>query len=650
LRSATGRVVATITLLPAHSRPALTHATMNNNNPIWKVLLLGAILLIGALFALPNLFGSDPAVQITASQGDITPEITNQYKAALVAAGFTDLEYREENGRLVVLFANEDDQLKGRDVARNTLDPNTTSSALNLVSASPDWLRSFAEPMYLGLDLRGGVHFLMDVDIDASINSSEERYVGDWKRVIRAQKPKIRGSKVVYEDNQLTARFRSAEDRDRILPLISRDAADLFFVPREDGEYFYIDANLSEPAEAEERSNALQQNIITLRNRVNELGVAEPVIQQQGLDRIVVQLPGVQDPEEAREILGDTATLEYRLVYGSFTDWAAAGNGGSVPPDARLYERRDDGSPILLQRDIIVTGDQINGASAGIDQQSGSPAVFVNLDGAGARRMREVTQENVGNLMAVVYIETKKRTRTVDGEELSESYQVEKVINAATINDVLSHRFQTTGLGAEEARRLALLLRAGALKAPIEIVEERTVGPSLGKANIKQGFTSAVAGLALVVVFMSMYYRVFGMIAGAALVINVVLIVAVLSAPGLQATLTLPGIAGIVLTTGMAVDANVLIFERIREELRGGAGVQAAINAGYDKAFVTIADANITTLIAAVVLFSMGTGSVKGFAITLCIGILTSMFTAIFGSRVIVNMLFGNRRVATLPI
>jgi len=448
----------------------------------------------------------------------------------------------------------------------------------------------------------------------------------------------------------VVARFRGKEDRDKFYASFAANAPEMFFEQRDEGEFFYIDANLTEAAEAEERSTALQQNIVTLRNRINELGVAEPVIQQQGKDRIVVQLPGVQDPARAREILGATATLEYRLAYGSETDWMAAQNGGPVPLDAKLYQRRGSGAPVLLQRDIIVTGDQIKGASAGIDQQNGGPAVFVNLDGAGARRMLEVTQENVGNPMAVVFIEKKKFTNLVDGKEVKGTRDIEEVISVATINDVLSHRFQTTGLTAKEATDLSLLLRAGALKAPVEIVEERTVGPNLGKANIRQGFMSAVVGLALVLVFMAYYYRVFGLIAGAALVINVVLIIAVLSAPGLQATLTLPGIAGIVLTTGMAVDANVLIFERIREELRAGASVQAAINSGYDKAFVTIADANITTLIAAVVLFSMGTGSIKGFAITLCIGILTSMFTAIFGSRVIVNALYGNRRVATLPI
>ena len=358
---------------------------MTNTNPLWKVLLLAGALILGILFALPNVFGSDPAVQVSSSRGQLTPDLVSTVKSALSNAGFTGIEYREENQRLLAIFANEDDQLRGRDAIREVTDAGETNVALNLVSGSPDWLRSFAEPMYLGLDLRGGVHFLMDVDMDAAIASAEERYVSDWKRVVRGER--IRGTNIQYRDGQLSARFRNAEDRDRMLQNFSNGAPELFFTPRDEGEFFFIEASLSEFAENEERSGALQQNIITLRNRINELGVAEPVIQQQGQDRIVVQLPGVQDPAKAREILGATATLEYRLVYGSETDWANAANGGSVPPDARLYERRGSGAPVLLQREIIVTGDQIKGASAGIDQQSGGPAVFVNLDGAGARSL-----------------------------------------------------------------------------------------------------------------------------------------------------------------------------------------------------------------------------------------------------------------------
>lgn len=617
---------------------------MNNSTVLWKVLLLVAVVLTGSLLALPNYFGSDPAVQISSRNAEIDAAVQVAIRGALNEAGVTAAETREDEDRLLVMFEDEDTQLRGRDAIAAALDPNDFTVALNLVSASPAWLRKIGEPMSLGLDLRGGVHFLMEVNMGEAINSAEERYVADWKREVREER--IRGTRIQHEDGELSARFRDEADRDGMLDTFADDVFDLDFdTSEEDGAYF-ITANLTEAAAEEERRSAIQQNITTLRNRINELGVSEPIVQQQGLERIVVQLPGVQDTARAKDILGATATLEYRLVVGGPAEWSAA-ERGSVPADARLYRERN-GSPVLLSRDIIVTGDQIKGASSGLDQQSGTPAVFVNLDGAGARRMQDVTQDNVGNAMAVVYIENRVDVKTVNGEEITETTKVEEVVSIATIRDVLSHRFQTTGLASQEAADLSLLLRAGALKAPVQIVEERTVGPSLGKDNIRQGFLSAAVGLVLVIVFMAWYYRVFGLIAGAALVVNVVMIMAVLSA--LQATLTLPGIAGIVLTTGMAVDANVLIFERIREELRAGTAVQGAISSGYDKALSTIADANITTLIAAVVLFGMGTGPIKGFAITLCIGILTSMFTAIFGSRVIVNWLYGGKRLKSLPI
>lgn len=605
---------------------------MTNTNPLWKTVLLAAVVVIGVLFALPNIFGSDPAVQVSGRANTLTSVDISNLTSTLSNQGFKDAEIRVEEGRFLALFPTEDEQIKARDVLADSVDSNQYITSLNLVDASPDWLRQIAAPMYLGLDLRGGVHFLMEVDVNAALTSAEERFIPDWKRMVRAEG--IRGTSIQYLDGEIVARFKDEEARDRMYPIFNRDQITLDLSASEDDEYAYITANLTDIAAVEEQRTALQQNIVTLRNRINELGVSEPVIQQQGLDRIVVQLPGVQDTGRAKDIIGATATLEYRLV-------AQGGSG-------KTYTRRSDGTPITLDRDIIVTGDQIKGASSGIDQQTGSPAVFVNLDSAGARRMQEVTQDNVGNPMAVVYIENRIDNVEVNGEIIKKVTKIEEVINVATINDVLSHRFQTTGLALREATDLALLLRAGALKAPMQIVEERTVGPSLGKDNIRQGFLSAVVGLALVVVFMAFYYRMFGVIAGFALVTNVILIVAVLGVLG--ATLTLPGIAGIVLTTGMAVDANVLIFERIREELKGGGSVQAALSAGYDKAFVTIADANITTLIAAVVLFSLGTGPIKGFAITLCIGILTSMFTAIFGTRVLVNGLYGGKRLQTLPI
>jgi preprotein translocase subunit SecD len=420
---------------------------------------------------------------------------------------------------------------------------------------------------------------------------------------------------------------------------------ELEYITRDDE--LTVFASISEEALRTERRSAIQQNVTTLRNRVNELGVAEPVIQQQGEERIVVQLPGVQDTARAKDILGATATLEFRLTEGTRADWESAANGGPIPLSAKLYQQRN-GEPVLLKRRVIVTGDQINSASSTIDTQSGTPAVSVRLNSKGAKKMGETTRDNIKKPMAVVFIETKVETRMVDGEKVKVKTHTEEVINVATIQDAFSKQFQITGLESFEARDLALLLRAGALKAPVEIVEERTVGPSLGKDNIEQGFMSVVIGFALVLVFMAIYYKSFGLIANVALTANLVIIIAVLSL--MQATLTLPGIAGIVLTVGMAVDANVLIFERIREELRNGNTPQASIHAGYEKAFSTIADANVTTLIAAIVLFSLGTGPIKGFAITLSIGILTSMFTAIMGTRALVNLIYGGRNLKKLSI
>ncbi len=397
----------------------------------------------------------------------------------------------------------------------------------------------------------------------------------------------------------------------------------------------------------DEKKAALQQNIITLRNRVNELGVAEPVIQQQGDSRIVVQLPGIQDTAGAKKILGATATLEFRMTEGTRSDWIDAAQSGRAPLNSILYRERN-GDPVLLNRRVIVTGDQIIDAASTIDGQNGTPAVSVRLNGKGANKMGDTTRDNIGKPMAVVFIENKVETVKVDGVETKKRTTTKEVINVATIQGQFSSRFQITGLESQEARDLALLLRAGALRAPVEIIEERTVGPSLGKDNIQKGFMSVLIGFCLVLVFMAIYYKGFGIIANIALTANLIVIVAVLSL--LQATLTLPGIAGIVLTVGMAVDANVLIFERIKEELKVGNSPQASIHSGYEKAFSTITDANVTTLLAAIVLFTLGTGPVKGFAITLSIGILTSMFTAIVGTRAVVNYLYGNRDIKKLSI
>ncbi|HBR98240.1 MAG TPA: protein translocase subunit SecD, partial [Gammaproteobacteria bacterium] len=586
-----------------------------------------------------------PAVQLTARSGTLSETLADEVGATLNEKGIEGFESYVEGNVFIVRFADTQTQLKANDALSAAFGDRHTV-ALNLVPATPGWLRSFAQPMYLGLDLRGGVHFLMEVDMASAVSQALQRYQPDWRSLLRSEGVRYQGVQV--KDDVIKARFPDAATRDDALTLLSNEYRDLEYSTSEEGKYFFVDAVISEEARETERKSALQQNIVTLRNRVNELGVAEPVIQQQGPERIVVQLPGVQDTGRAKEILGATATLEYRLTYGTASDWFAAAESGRVPAGARLYKQRDDGSPILLQRQVIVTGDQIKDASSGIDSQSGSPAVFVNLDGKGAKRMQDVTSENVGNLMAVVFIENRVETREVNGELQKVKIRTEEVINAATIRDVLSHRFQTTGLDSTEARDLALLLRAGALKAPVEIVEERTVGPSLGQDNIDKGMMSVIIGMLLVLVFMAVKYRVFGLIANVALLFNLVLIVAVLSS--LQATLTLPGIAGIVLTVGMAVDANVLIFERIKEELRNGNSVQASIAAGYEKAVSTIADANITTLIAALILFSFGTGPIKGFAITLSIGILSSMFTAIMGTRALVNYVYGGKRHKTLAI
>ncbi len=618
---------------------------MINKYPLWKYLLLAVVVGAGLLFALPNVFGDDPAVQISPRNGVLAEDLEQNVGLTLENGGLEDFTLREDDGRLLALFANGDDQLKGRDlIQQNHSDRNTV--ALNLVPATPAWLRSIAKPMGLGLDLRGGVHFLMEVDIASAITQAEAKYIDDFRTFLRGRDIRYRGARQTGDGVQV--RFDDAERRDAALSAIRAEYIDLELAPVDDGTDFYINAKLTEIARENERRSALDQNIITLRNRVNELGVAEPIVQQQGRERIVVQLPGVQDTTIAKEILGATATLEYRMVHGSSTDWYAAQETGRVPANTKLYTLREDGSPILLQRRVIVTGDQIKDASSGIDTQSGSPAVFINLDGAGAKRMQDVSSENIGNPMAVVFIETQVTTVKKGDEYEKKRTRVEEVINVATIRDVLSHRFQTTGLDTSEARNLSLLLRAGALKAPVEIVEERTVGPSLGQENIDRGKMSVLIGLALVLIFMAFYYKAFGVIADLALVTNLVLIVALLSM--LPTSLTLPGIAGIVLTVGMAVDANVLIFERIREELRNGQRVQEAIHAGYEKAFVTIADANVTTLIAAVVLFVFGTGPIKGFAVTLSIGIVTSMFTAIFGTRAIVNWRYGGKKLETLPI
>ncbi|MFO7581707.1 protein translocase subunit SecD [Guyparkeria sp.] len=611
-----------------------------NRYPLWKNLIVVVVLLVGLFYALPNFFGEEPALQISKRDGSMEQTALTEAKSALRAAGieYTRAEITDEDG--LIRFESTDDQLKAVDVVRAALGGDYPV-ALNLAPAAPAWLTDLgALPMYLGLDLRGGVHFLMQVDMDAAIRTALERRIDGIRADLRGAELRYVSAEV-NEEGAILVRFRDAAARDSGIERLTDDYEDLAFDTTEiDGEP-YLRAQMTEDGIETERRAALEQNITTLRNRVNELGVAEPLIQQQGESRIVVELPGIQDTVRAKEILGATATLEFRLVHGSPADWDEAAKTGSAPTQAKLYERRDGGS-VLLKRQVIVTGDRVTGASSGFDQDSGSPAVFVNLDSQGARRMADITGDNIGKQMGVVFIENRLESEVVDGELVEEKRLVEEVINVATIRDQLAHRFQITGLdSSEEARNLSLLLRAGALRAPMDIVEERTVGPSLGADNIKAGVQAAVLGFVLVAIFMMIYYRVFGVIAVVALVSNLILIVAVLSM--LQATLTLPGIAGIVLTVGMAVDANVLIFERIREELRNGMTPHAAIKAGYERAFATILDANITTLLAALALFAFGTGPIKGFAVTLSIGILASVFTAVMLSRALANLIYGRK-------
>jgi protein-export membrane protein, SecD/SecF family len=617
-----------------------------NKYPLWKNLLIALVLLAGVVYALPNLYGDDPAVQVVATRtGKVDATTLERLEQVLKAQGIELKRAELLADTLLLRFNGTEPQLKAYELMRETLGGNY-AVALNLAPATPAWLQMLdAAPMYLGLDLRGGVHFLMQVDMDAAGAQALERYVSDWRTLLRENK--VRYLTVATNNGRVEARFRDAAERDQAAALLRKEYRDLLLESVDRDGVFLLQGGINEQELREIKKFALQQNITTLRNRVNELGVAEPVIQQQGEERIVVQLPGVQDTARAKEILGATATLEYRLVdeERSVADAVA----GRVPPNSRLYYERN-GQPILLQRQVIITGDQIIDAASGIDSQSGGPMVSVTLDGQGARRMDNTTRDNVGKRMAVVFIETKTETKMVNGQPQRATSRTEEVISVAVIRDRFSKRFQTTGLDSpDEARNLALLLRAGALAAPMEIVEERTVGPSLGAENIAKGFTANIYGFLAIGIFMIIYYRVFGTISVIALSFNAILMVAILSM--LQATLTLPGMAGIALTIGMAIDANVLINERIREELRAGNSPHAAIHAGYERAWGTIMDSNITTLIAGFALFWLGSGPVRGFAVVLCIGILTSMFSAVLVSRGIVNLVYGRKaRIAKLSI
>jgi preprotein translocase subunit SecD len=615
---------------------------MQNHFPLWKNIMVLIVFAIGTLFALPNLYGDDPSVQVSPiREAKMDQAQSSKIESMIKTAGVNVKAFELKGSQVLARFNNTDDQMKVADLLRDSIG-NEFTVALNLAPTTPEWLQAVnAKAMYLGLDLRGGVHFLLEVDMDAAVKQAEERYNDDVRLALRNEK--IHYQSVTKDSGYIKVSLKSVDDKPAFMALLGKDFRVLDVTEPEAQDQVWL--KISEKEVREIKKFAVAQNMTTLRNRVNELGVAEPVIQQQGENRIVVQLPGVQDTARAKEILGTTATLEYRLADTEHDVQNAV--AGHVPVGSRLYYDKN-GGPILLDRRVIVTGDQIVDASSGMDQD-GRPSVSITLNGVGAAKMGKLTQVSVGKPMAVVFIEYKNETKVVNGEKVRHKEKVEKVISVATIQGVFSKRFQTTGLDSpEEARNLSLLLRAGALAAPVDIVEERTVGPSLGQDNINKGFLSFVAGFALVVLFMAVYYRLFGMIANFALAFNVVIVVAILSM--LQATLTLPGIAGIILTVGMSVDANVLIFERVKEELRNGNSPQASIFLGYDKAFATILDSHFTNLVVAVVLFAFGTGSVKGFAVTLIIGILSSMFTAITGTRMVINWIYGDREIEKLSI
>ena len=559
----------------------------------------------------------------------------------------------QDNKGIKIRFNDSESQLKARDLVEQDLGVAYTT-ALTLLSGAPTWLTGAGvNPMYLGLDLRGGVHFLLEVDMDNAIERARERYAGDIKSVLREDKLRYRSVRQTPAGG-IEITLRDATQLEQARGLIERQLPELRVNPDTNREGVLV-LRMSDDQIREIKEFALEQNLTALRNRIDQLGVAEPVVQQQGADRIVIQLPGVQDTARAKRILGRAATLEMRMVDEEHNNEAV--QSGQAPPGSRIYKFRD-GRRILLLKRVIYSGDNIIDAAASLDTQTGSPIVSITLDAAGARINQRVTGDNVGNRMAVVYLEVTSETKKdADGNVVHDdrgqsvriSSKIEEVLTAPVIRDQLGKRFQIEGLDSvTEARDLALMLRSGALAAPVEIVEERTVGPSLGQANISQGFTSVMAGFLLVLIFMLVYYRVFGITATVALTLNLVLMVAVLSF--FQATLTLPGVAGIVLTVGMAVDANVLIFERIREEIRNGNSPQASIHLGYDRALSTIVDANITTLIAAIVLFNFGTGPIKGFAVTLSIGIITSMFTAIMVTRALINWYYGGRSIKELKI
>lgn len=601
------------------------------------------IIAIGCFYAVPNLFGEDHAVQVVATRGaEVTASTQARVNELLASKGIAVKRSELEKGQLLVRVQSADQQLLAKEVIAEALGDKFTV-ALNLAPATPKWLESMGgSPMKLGLDLRGGVHFLMEVDMGEAIRKMEEAKVADFRSQLREEKIRYAGIRINAQGIEI--KFRDAESLASAERFLKSRSNDMVFSDVSKGEDFALQAVMSEAYLKQVKEEALQQNITTIRNRVNELGVSEPVVQRQGAERIIVELPGVQDTARAKEILGATASIEFHMVDDKAD--ANAAQAGRVPAGSEVYQRREGGQ-VVLKKEVMLTGDHITGAQPSFDQYS-RPQVSINLDAKGGTIFSNVTKDNIGKPMATLFIEYKDSgQRNADGSV--KMLKIEEVISVATIQARLGRNFVITGLSHGEAQNLALLLRAGALIAPVSIVEERTIGPSLGAENIESGVQAMIWGMAVVLIFMLVYYRGFGLIANLALTANLVMVVGVMSMiPG--AVLTLPGIAGMVLTVGMAVDGNVLIYERIREELRAGRSVQQAIHEGYGNAFSTIADANITTFITALILFAVGTGAIKGFAVTLMIGIATSMFTAIVGTRAIVNAMWGGKRMKTLSI
>ena len=604
-----------------------------NRYPLWKYLILAFALLVGIVYALPNVFGEAPAVQVSSGKATLKVDATTteRVQAALGSAGVKADFVQLEGNSVRARFADTDTQLKAKDAISKSLNPDPADPsyivALNLVSRSPTWLTAVhALPMYLGLDLRGGVHFLMQVDMKSALTKKAEALTGDVRTLLRDKN--LRHAGISRDANTVEVRFRDAETQTAARRLLADQLPDLDWTAGTSGSEPSLRGTLKAAAAIRVQETAVKQNITTLHNRVNELGVAEPVIQQQGLDRVVVQLPGVQDTAKAKDIIGRTATLELRLVDDSAEAAAAAAGNGPVPFGTERYVERG-GLPLIVKRQVVLTGESLTDAQAGFDDKQ-QPAVHLTVDAKGARIMRDVSRENIKKRMAILIFEKGK------GE----------VVTAPVIQGELGSRFQISGsMTTTEATDTALLLRAGSLAAPMEIIEERTIGPSLGADNIAKGFNSVIYGFLAIAVFMSLYYLLFGVFSTLALGFNLLLLTAVLSM--LQATLTLPGFAAIALTLGMAIDANVLINERVREELRNGASPQVAINLGYEKAFATIFDSNITTLIAGLALLAFGSGPVRGFAVVHCLGILTSMFSAVMFSRGLVNLWYGRKKQLT---